>query len=104
MDQLHPLDRAAKLLLGRDNLAKLLSVTPAAIGNWKSRGVVPIEHCPEIERLTVRAVTRQELRPSDWHRLWPELVAVGDDEEAKHVHSVESIDAAFHHNDSGVLP
>jgi DNA-binding transcriptional regulator YdaS (Cro superfamily) len=35
---------------------------------------VPIEHCPAIERATDGAVTRRELRPRDWHRIWPELV------------------------------
>jgi DNA-binding transcriptional regulator YdaS (Cro superfamily) len=30
---------------------------------WKARGKVPADHCPEIERLTKRAVTCEELRP-----------------------------------------
>ncbi len=28
----------------------------------------------EIERASAGAVTRRELRPHDWHRIWPELV------------------------------
>jgi len=83
----HPLDRAAKLLQGRERFAALLGVTPAAIGNWKSRGV-PIEHCPEIERLTDKAVNRPELRPNDWRRIWPELAEALDEEDAKQVHIV----------------
>ena len=35
---------------------------------------VPTERCPEIERATSGAVTRRDLRPDDWHRIWPELV------------------------------
>ena len=27
-----------------------------------------------IERATKGAVTRKDLRPDDWHRIWPELV------------------------------
>lgn len=66
------IDHAAQLLGGRAELARLLDVTPAAIGNWKVRGV-PIEHCPAIERLTCKQVSRQALRPDDWHLIWPEL-------------------------------
>lgn len=68
----HPLDHAALLIGGRAALAKRLEVTPAAIGNWKTRGV-PIEHCPAIEKMTEARVKRQDLRPDDWHRIWPEL-------------------------------
>lgn len=77
MDQAeHPLDRAAREVGGRSQLASLLRVSPAAIGNWKKRGV-PIEHCPALERLTKRCVTRPQLRPDDWHLIWPELVEQG---------------------------
>lgn len=68
----HPLDQAALLLGGRAAMAELLKVTPAAIGNWKSRGV-PIEQCPLIERLTSGAINRRTLRPTDWQQIWPEL-------------------------------
>jgi DNA-binding transcriptional regulator YdaS (Cro superfamily) len=84
----HPLDRAARIRGGREQLAKDLSVTPAAIGNWKSRGT-PIEHCAEIERLCERGVTRIQLRPKDWQRIWPELA--DDLEEAAHVHTVGAL-------------
>ncbi|MDH4425088.1 MAG: YdaS family helix-turn-helix protein [Acidovorax sp.] len=70
----HPIDRAAALLGGRAAMAQRLGVTPAALGNWKVRGV-PIEHCPAIERLTDRAVNRPALRPDDWQQIWPELAA-----------------------------
>lgn len=32
------------------------------------------ELCVDIERATDGAVTRRDLRPSDWWRIWPELV------------------------------
>lgn len=32
------------------------------------------EICVAIERATDGAVTRQDLRPSDWQDIWPELV------------------------------
>jgi len=31
------------------------------------------ERCPAIERATNGAVRRQDLRPDDWHLIWPEL-------------------------------
>jgi hypothetical protein len=30
--------------------------------------------CVLVERHSDKKVTRQELRPDDWHRIWPELV------------------------------
>ena len=32
------------------------------------------ENCVSIEQATKGAVTRRDLRPEDWHRIWPELV------------------------------
>lgn len=31
------------------------------------------ERCVEIEKATDGAVTRKDLRPDDWERIWPEL-------------------------------
>ena len=68
----HALDRAAITLGGRQQLAQVLDVTLGALGNWKARGV-PLERCVSIERATNGAVTRKDLRPDDWHEIWPEL-------------------------------
>jgi len=68
----HALDRAAVAAGGRVNLSQVLDVTLGALGNWKIRGV-PIERCYAIERATSGAVTRKDLRPDDWHEIWPEL-------------------------------
>ena len=67
----HPLDRAARYLGGRPVMAEKLDVSPAAIGNWKARGV-PIEKCVPIERLCPGVVGRKDLR-DDWCEIWPEL-------------------------------
>lgn len=32
------------------------------------------ENCVAIERATSGAVRRWDLRPDDWHRIWPELI------------------------------
>lgn len=34
---------------------------------------VPAEHCAALERATGGKVRRWDLRPEDWHRIWPEL-------------------------------
>ena len=58
---------------GRAALADFLGVTQAAIGNWRLRGAVPVEHCAQLEIATKGRVTRRDLRPADWARIWPEL-------------------------------
>lgn len=57
------------------SLARKLSISPVLISQWKNgTRPVPIERCPDIERATNGAVTRKDLRPDDWARIWPELV------------------------------
>ncbi len=34
---------------------------------------IPVEYCAQIELATGGAVTRKEMRPDDWHEIWPEL-------------------------------
>lgn len=60
----------------RADFAKLIGVTPAMVSQWLdgTRPVSP-ERCVEIEQRTSGQVTRKDLRPTDWHRIWPELLA-----------------------------
>ena len=69
MEKAHPLDKPGV----RAAIFEAIGVSPQAISNWKQREV-PIEHCAAIEKASSGAVTRQELRPTDWHLIWPELV------------------------------
>lgn len=40
-----------------------------------SAGQVPSpERCVLIEQITGGALSRRDLRPDDWHRIWPELI------------------------------
>lgn len=60
---------------GVSALAVAIGVTQSAVSNWRSRGVfVPPDHCASIETAAKGAVTRRDLRPDDWYRIWPELV------------------------------
>ncbi|WP_462387264.1 YdaS family helix-turn-helix protein [Acidovorax sp. Q11] len=63
-------------------LARALGVPQSLPSAWaavdsRKRRPVPIERCCAIEVATCGAVTRRELRPDDWHLIWPELANAG---------------------------
>lgn len=55
-------------------LAEKLAISLSFLSQMAS-GVSAIspERCVAIEQATVGMVTRKELRPNDWDRIWPEL-------------------------------
>lgn len=56
------------------SLARCLGVKPVVISRWSSGAKpVPVERCLAIERITGGLVSRRDLRPKDWHEIWPEL-------------------------------
>lgn len=56
-------------------MADALAMHPAYLSQIaNSVRPAPPEHCPRIERLAEGKVRRWDLRPYDWHRIWPELV------------------------------
>ena len=59
-------------------LARALGIPQSLPSAWaaadpQKRRPVPVQHCLAIERATGGAVTRRDLRPDDWHLIWPEL-------------------------------
>lgn len=61
-------------------LARRLGVTPTSVSEWKTGRKTPDpERCVAIEQITNGEVTRIDLRPDDWHRIWPELAAAHPD-------------------------
>lgn len=67
--------KAIALLEGVEEAAKRIDVSRSAVYHWLGGARVPDpEICVRIEALTKKRVTRRELRPDDWHRIWPELV------------------------------
>ncbi len=55
-------------------LAAALEVPPELVSQWRTGArPVPVGRCVAIELATNGAVTRRDLRPEDWHRIWPEL-------------------------------
>lgn len=58
-------------------LARMIGESPSFVNQWVNRNrPVPIPTCVLIEQATDRAVCRWELRPNDWHRIWPELIGI----------------------------
>ena len=56
------------------DLAERLGVPPVSVSHWsRKQRTIPIVRCVQIEKLTNGAVTRKDLRPDDWHEIWPEL-------------------------------
>jgi DNA-binding transcriptional regulator YdaS (Cro superfamily) len=56
-------------------LARSLGIKPPNVTDWaKGRRDVPIHYGAQIEQATEGQVTRQDLFPDEWQRMWPELV------------------------------
>jgi DNA-binding transcriptional regulator YdaS (Cro superfamily) len=66
------LEKAITAAGGVTRLAELIGQSPQTVSNWKNRsgGIPPVEHCPDIERVTRELgapVLCEELRPEvDW--------------------------------------
>jgi len=66
--------QATKLVGGVSALARALGRSSSEVSQWASgHRPIPIACCPAIERATGGQVTRRDLRPHDWHLIWPEL-------------------------------
>ncbi|MEC3764994.1 transcriptional regulator [Cupriavidus sp. SS-3] len=62
---------------GRGTAARLasgLGVSPSFLSQMaKGTAAISPERCVLIEQHTLGVVGRRDLRPQDWHRIWPEL-------------------------------
>ena len=58
------------------NAANLLKITSPTLLEWRDNDNVkiPIKRCIQIEFATDGVVGRKDLRPDDWHEIWPELI------------------------------
>lgn len=67
-----PVKKACKVVGGQCALAIALGLDPSQVHQWvKGRRSVPIKYCQSIVELTDGAVSVQDLRPKDWHLIWP---------------------------------
>lgn len=55
--------------------AKMLGLSATFI-NQIARGdrPLPVEYHAQFEKLTDGLITRKQLRPNDWQKIWPELI------------------------------
>lgn len=55
-------------------LARAINAHAPDILRWASyERPCPVRRAIQIERATQGQVTRKDLRPDDWHEIWPEL-------------------------------
>ena len=75
MCNMNAIQRAVEQAGSQAALAQMLQVRQPTVSEWaRGERPVPVERCTAIEKATGGAVTRRELRPDDWHRIWPELI------------------------------
>lgn len=92
MRRMEAMKRACELLGGISATARLLGVRPPTVHQWVSGArPIPANVAPAIELATEAEVRRWHLRPTDWHRIWPELIGT---EGAPNVPAEEVRDAA----------
>lgn len=73
--RMNHIKRAVECIGSQSALAEVVGVKQPTISEWvRGDRPVPIERCVDIERATKRKVMRWDLRPDDWHRIWPELI------------------------------
>lgn len=56
-------------------LARAIGAHPVCALQWAAGRPVPIRYMAAIELFTRGEVTRQELCPDEWQKIWPELVS-----------------------------
>ncbi|MDO9357890.1 MAG: hypothetical protein Q7T70_02715 [Polaromonas sp.] len=61
---------------GTAAVAELAGVKPPSVSGWKEAGRIPDNQLIRLAPVTeARGIaTRKELFPTDWHKIWPELV------------------------------
>lgn len=56
-------------------IARALNVSNATVSEWRTgRRPIPIVQCHPLVRSFAGKVTLCDLRPTDWHLIWPELI------------------------------
>lgn len=64
------------VLGGTSKVSRLCSVTPAAVCQWRKKGIPEdrmIYLAATLERVTDGAITRKSLFPNNWQNIWVEL-------------------------------
>lgn len=76
-------------------LAVYLKVPPSFVSKMVSgEKSIPVSHGAGIEAFSAGQVTRQEMFPDDWARIWPELVDIHSDAQGAAHHDAQPIETA----------
>ena len=65
-----------QLLGGTGKVAKMCDVEPAAVSQWRKNGIPAgkfILLAARIEKESHGLVTRQDMFPTNWYLIWPEI-------------------------------
>ncbi len=69
------ISRAIDLSGGPPVVAKTLTVSQQSVYFYrKGLRKFPVEFCAPLEGMCGGVVRRWEMRPHDWHQIWPELI------------------------------
>ena len=65
------------LLGGTTAVAKLLTVKPPSVHEWRTKGIPNDKRhlmAISVEVASAHVIRRWDVCPDDWHRIWPELI------------------------------
>ena len=69
-----PIQKACDIVGSQAEMSRRIGVSKGMVAQmYRGLRPVPVEHCRPIEDATNKAVMRWDLRPNDWHKIWPEL-------------------------------
>ena len=67
-------DRAINECGGSTKLAQMLGFPfSSTVTNWKIRNKIPVEYMAQIELISAGRVTRKQMCPGTWSKIWIEL-------------------------------
>lgn len=78
-----PVARAIRIASGKAGGLTALGVAVGVSGKappgaivwaWVDRGRVPPEYCKQVQAIGGEGCELWDMRPEDWHRIWPELI------------------------------
>lgn len=81
------ISKAVEVVGSQRALAEACGVSQPAVARWVRVGSAPAEYCAAIETACAGQVTRQQIHPDDWVRIWPELAEQAASQEVSHAAS-----------------
>jgi DNA-binding transcriptional regulator YdaS (Cro superfamily) len=74
METFAPIEKAVAFVGRATKLASILGVSSTTVHEWRTgKRKVPAARCKDICEITNGQVSVMDLRPTDWHKYWPEM-------------------------------